>query len=142
MGESPRKLVRREIDWQVRVKRLVQITCDTKLSGMPFFDHNMLMLEHRVAEPKHHRRAYDELADRWLQVFAACADLQPQPSAATVHALLTAAWGGRHYRLLVQPEASDDAWVTEMEAVIIARLTDPFDRPRGSRALSTRAVGF
>jgi AcrR family transcriptional regulator len=113
------------IDWRERVKRLVRITCDTRLEGLPAFDHEMLMLEHRVAEPKHHRRVYDELAGRWLQAFAACKDLQPGPSPATLHALLTAAWGGRRYRLLVQPEAAGDDWVSEMEAMVMARLSSP-----------------
>ncbi|HEX5738829.1 MAG TPA: TetR/AcrR family transcriptional regulator, partial [Hydrogenophaga sp.] len=94
-----------DIVWQERVKRLMRITCDTRLDGLPTFDHEMLMLEHRIAEPKHHRRVYDELASRWEQAFARCKDLQPPLSSATVHALLTAAWGGRRYQLLVQPEA-------------------------------------
>jgi AcrR family transcriptional regulator len=114
-----------DIDWRERVKRLVRITCDTRLEGLPAFDHEMLMLEHRVAEPKHHRRVYDELAGRWRQAFAACKDLQPAPSPATLHALLTAAWGGRRYRLLVQPEAAGDDWVSEMEAMVMARLSSP-----------------
>jgi AcrR family transcriptional regulator len=118
-----------DIDWRERVQRLVRLTCDTQLEGLPAFDHEMLMLEHRVAEPKHHRRVYDELAERWLRAFAACKDLQPAPSPATVHALLTAAWGGRRYRLLVQPESgkshsnSDNSnWVREMQAMVMARL--------------------
>jgi len=66
---------------------------------------------------------YDELLARWTQAFAACRDLQPPPSPATVQALLTAAWGGRRYRLLVQPDdATGDAWVAEMEAMVMARL--------------------
>ncbi|RQO43990.1 TetR/AcrR family transcriptional regulator [Variovorax sp. KBW07] len=117
-----------DIDWRERVRRLVRLTCDTRLEGLPAFDHEMLMLEHRVAEPKHHRRVYDELAERWLRAFAACTDLRPAPSPATLHALLTAAWGGRRYRLLVQPEGDKDdgsnssSWVREMEAMVMARL--------------------
>lgn len=112
-----------DIDGHERVKRLVRITCDTQLEGLPAFDHEMLMLEHRVAEPKHHRRVYDELAERWLQAFAACKDLQPQPAPATVHALLTAAWGGRRYRLLVQADAGNGDWVSEVQAMVMARLS-------------------
>ncbi|MBN8757525.1 MULTISPECIES: TetR/AcrR family transcriptional regulator [Variovorax] len=113
------------IGWRERVPRLVRVTCDTQLEGLPAFDHEMLMLEHRVAEPKHHRRVYDELAARWLRAFEACADLQPQPAPATIHALLTACWGARRYRLLVQPGAASDngAWLAEMEAMVMARLT-------------------
>ena len=80
------------------------------------------MLEHRVAEPKHHRRVYEELAGRWEQAFASCKDLQPPLASATVHALLTAAWGGRRYRLLVQSENARDEWAGEMEAMVIARI--------------------
>ncbi|MBT9464498.1 MAG: TetR/AcrR family transcriptional regulator [Hydrogenophaga sp.] len=112
-----------DIAWQERVKRLVRITCDTRLDGLPAVDHEMLMLEHRVAEPKHHRRVYDELADRWEQAFVACRDLQPPLSSATIHALLTAAWGGRRYRLLVQSDSGSGEWVVEMEAMVIARVS-------------------
>ncbi len=76
-----------------RIARLVRITCDSRLDGLPAFDHGMLLLEHRVAEPEHHLRVYDELATRWLQAFAAC-ELPDPPTDATVHALSTAAWGG------------------------------------------------
>jgi AcrR family transcriptional regulator len=112
------------IVWQERVRRLVRITCDARLGGLPAIDHEMLMLEHRVAEPKHHHRVYNELANRWEQAFARCEDLQPPLSSDTVHALLTAAWGGRRYRLLVQPEAgSGGDWVSEMEAMVMARVS-------------------
>jgi AcrR family transcriptional regulator len=111
------------IVWQERVKRLVRITCETGIDGLPAFDHEMMMLVHLVAEPKHHRRVYDEFASRWEQAFAACKDLQPPVSTDTVHALLTAAWGGRRYRLLAQPEAGSSTWVHEMETMVIARIS-------------------
>ncbi len=118
------------LPWRERVGRLVRLTCDPARSGLPAFDHEMLMLEHRVAEPKHHRRVYDELLSKWQQAFAACTDLAGQPQPATVAALLTAAWGGQRYRLLVQADAND-AWVDEMEAMLLARLrsTTPARRP-------------
>ena len=120
--------------WRERVRRLVRITCDPQLEGLPAFDHGMLMLEHRIAEPKHHQRVYDELAARWLQAFAACPDLDEQPAPATVHALLTAAWGGRRYRLLVEPEPSNGGWVEEMEALVAARLCAKLQGPGARRA--------
>lgn len=112
-----------DLVWQERLKRLIRITCDTQLDGLPAIDHEMLMLEHRVAEPKHHRRVYDELASRWEQAFATCKDLQPPVSSDTIQTLLTVAWGGRRYRLLVQPEEGSGKWVNEMEALVIARVS-------------------
>lgn len=80
------------------------------------------------------RGVYDELAARWLQAFAACPDLDEQPAPATVHALLTASWGGRRYRLLVEPEPSNGGWVEEMEALVAARLCAKLQGPGARRA--------
>jgi hypothetical protein len=61
-----------DLPWAERVRRLVHNTCDPAQADLPVFDHEMLMLEHRVAEPKNHRRVFDELVAKWLQAFAAC----------------------------------------------------------------------
>ena len=116
-----------DLPWRERLARLVRITCDSEAEGLPVFDHGMLMLEHRVAEPKHHRRVFEELASRWLAAFAACKDLAAQPDPATVRALLTAAWGGRRYRLLLAPADAD--WVPEMERLVLAALNPPDSPP-------------
>ncbi|MDM0041669.1 TetR/AcrR family transcriptional regulator [Variovorax sp. J22G21] len=108
-----------ELDAAERIGRLVRITCNARLDGLPVFDHEMLMLEHRIAEPKHHRRVYDELATAWARTFAACPDLLPPPSPAAVQAMLLACWGARRYHLLVQPDGADD-WVSEIEAMVLA----------------------
>lgn len=105
-----------------RIGRLVRLTCGSRLEGLPALDHGMLLLEPRVAEPKHHQRVYDELAQRWQQAFAACIDLPLEIPPATVHALLTAAWGGRRYRLLLDAETpGDGAWIAEMESLVLHR---------------------
>lgn len=115
------------LPWRERIARLVRITCDSQVQGLPTFDRGMLMLEHRVAEPKHHRRVYDELASRWEAAFAACADLPaPPPSPGAVRAMLTAAWGARRYRLLLEdgpPELTGDEWLGEIEAMVLARVS-------------------
>lgn len=110
------------LDAAARIGRLVRITCDPQPEGLPAFDHEMLLLEHRIAEPKHHRRVYDELAAAWARTFAACPELQPPPPPAVVKALLLACWGARRYVLLVQPDGADN-WVGEMEAMVLARLS-------------------
>ncbi|MGO4390829.1 TetR/AcrR family transcriptional regulator [Variovorax sp. M-6] len=112
-----------ELPARERLGRLVRITCDSGLEGLPAFDRGMLLLVHRVAEPKHHQRVYDELAIRWHQAFAACTDLPRPARPATIQALLTAAWGGRRYRLLLRPDPADDAgWVAEMESLVLHRV--------------------
>lgn len=113
-----------DLPWRERLARLVRITCDSEAQGLPTFDRGMLMLEHRVAEPKHHRRVYDELASRWESAFAACVDLKSPPSPSAVRAMFTAAWGARRYRLLLEgpPELTGDAWLKEIEAMVLARV--------------------
>ena len=124
-GSTAEVIAPAALPWRERVARLVRITCDAQAEGLPPLDREMLMLEHRIAEPKHHQRVYEELAEHWLRAFAACTDLPSPPSPATVHALLAAAWGARRYRLLLPAEASDAGWIAEMEAIVIARIDSP-----------------
>ncbi|MBO9513157.1 MAG: TetR/AcrR family transcriptional regulator [Variovorax sp.] len=114
-----------DLPWRERLAKLVRITCDGDAHGLPTFDHGMLVIEHLVAEPKHHRRVYDELASRWVKAFAACKDLEMQPSPGAISAMFTAAWGARRYRLLLlaEPPAFDGGeWVREIEAMVLARV--------------------
>jgi hypothetical protein len=53
-------------------------------------DREMLMLEARVAEAKHHQRVYQELSARWREVFAACCDAPQALPPQTVDARGTA----------------------------------------------------
>lgn len=105
-----------DLTWRERVHRLVRLACGVERTGLPWFHPEMLELEPQVAEPKHQRRAYDELAAMWQRVFDACTDLPHRPSAATIEALHLAVWGGRRYALLVQlDEVRIRQWAEEME---------------------------
>jgi len=109
--------------WQERVRRLVQLTCGFAVPGLPRFDHDMLALEYQIAEPKHHRRVYEELVSAWQATLAACTDLPRPVEPELVRSLVLAAWGGRRYLLLVQPrdiETTD--WVAQMEHFCITAL--------------------
>ena len=76
----------------------------------------MLRLEGQIAEPKHHRRVYDELSAKWIKVIDACKDLPRHPDADTVKTLYLSAWGGKRYLLLVAPhDLAAAAWVAEIE---------------------------
>ncbi|MES2105410.1 MAG: TetR/AcrR family transcriptional regulator [Pseudomonadota bacterium] len=103
------------LDWRQRVQRLVALTCGAQQAGLAYFDHDMLMLENQIAEAKHHSRVHQELLQKWQAAFAACTDMPRHPADSTVQALLLAAWGGRRYVLLVQPEGMGlQQWSAEM----------------------------
>lgn len=112
-----------ELAWPARIKRLVVLTCDPSEAGQPLFSHEMLALEHQIAEPKHHRRVFQELSQKWREAFAACRDLPTQPSETTIDAWVIMAWGGRRYCVTAQATAEQTAaWLSEMEMMILSRL--------------------
>jgi len=111
------------LPWRERVRRLVQLSCGVEAPGLPHFDHDMLMLESQIAEPKHHRRVYKELVGAWQAALAACTDLPQQPDPARVRSLVLAAWGGRRYLLLLQQgDITSADWVAQMESICLAAL--------------------
>ena len=118
------------LNWQERVHRLVKLTCAIEGAGLPHFDAEMLMLEAQIAEPKHHRRVYEEMSALWVKAIAACTDLPRQPDVATVKSLFLSAFGGRRYLLLVGPQDLDPAlWAGEMERICCAALLAPGTPP-------------
>ncbi|EJM87067.1 transcriptional regulator [Pseudomonas sp. GM74] len=114
-----------DLDWLARIKRLVHLTCDPDDPRQPLFNHAVSLIEHQIAEPKHHRRVYEELSQKWREAFAACGDLPMQPSAPTIDAWVIMAWGGRRYCITAQPAAEQTAvWLSEMEALVCSRLAN------------------
>jgi AcrR family transcriptional regulator len=111
------------LDWPTRIRRLIYITCNPFYTRQPLFNHAVSLIEHQIAEPKHHRRVFDELSQKWREAFAACSDLPVQPSPATIDAWVIMAWGGRRYCVTAQPAAAQTvAWLSEMETLICSRL--------------------
>jgi len=103
----------------ITLERTVGLVCDPRGNGLPPLDARMLDMEHEIAEPKHHRRAYDELLAAWRSALASTGcDADP----ALVEALFVAAWGGRRCILRVQPPLEAEVWVTTMERVCAAAL--------------------
>jgi AcrR family transcriptional regulator len=116
----------KELNWPVRVKRLIRLTCDPNDTFQPLFNDDVLAIEHRIAEPKHHRRLFQELSQKWREAFVSCEDLPTQPSASAIDAWVIMAWGGRRYCITAQPAAEQTAaWLSEMEAMICSRLASP-----------------
>lgn len=111
------------LSWRERVRCLVRLTCGVDAPELPWFAPEMLLLESRIAEPKHHRRVFDELSAAWVQALQACSDLPALPDAAVVESCFLSVWGGRRYLLLV--DAGDDVarrWAREMERLYCLRL--------------------
>ncbi|MET0964293.1 MAG: TetR/AcrR family transcriptional regulator [Noviherbaspirillum sp.] len=107
--------------WGERIHHLVQLCCGMPSTRLPGINRDMLMLEPRIAEPKHHRRVYEELLAKWMQAFAACTDLPRQPDPELLKALFVSAWGGRRYLLVVEPEGFSSAgWIQQMECLVCA----------------------
>ncbi|RJG07035.1 TetR/AcrR family transcriptional regulator [Noviherbaspirillum cavernae] len=112
-----------QLTWEERIQRLVRLTCGMDVEELPYFDSAMLMLEYQIAEPKHHRRACDELSARWIATFDACTDLPHRPDADTIKALFVSVLGGRRYLLLVGPDDAEIGnWVGEMQRLCCTAL--------------------
>ncbi|WP_248743480.1 MULTISPECIES: TetR/AcrR family transcriptional regulator [unclassified Pseudomonas] len=119
------QVVRSQLDWQTRIQRLIRLTCEPNEAHQPLFDYELLTIEHRIAEPKHHRRVFEELSQKWQMAFAACDDLTRRPDAKTIEAWLIMAWGGRRYCVTAQLTAAQTAdWLSEIEATISGRLRE------------------
>jgi AcrR family transcriptional regulator len=114
------------LSWQERLHRLVQLACGVSAEQPSWFDPEMLALEPQVAEPKHQRRAHEELAAMWERVFDACTDLPHRPTPAAVQALHLAVWGGRRYAMLVRLDAIHmRQWAAEMERLCRLAVLNP-----------------
>lgn len=117
---------RHDADWRTRVRRLVAITCgaDDDAAGI-VFDAGIVGLEPRIAEPKHHRRVFQEFCAAWQQALGACADLPRAPEVEVVQALVLAVWGARRYRLLLGDAAlAQSEWVAQAQALCLAMLSN------------------
>lgn len=112
-----------KLPWQMRIHRLIQLTCGADRSALPWFHPDMLDLEPSIAEMKHQQRAYEELKLMWLRVLHACTDLPERPADASIESLHLAVWGGRRYALLLQmDEQHMRAWAEDMERLCLALL--------------------
>jgi AcrR family transcriptional regulator len=112
-----------DLDWRTRIKRLIRLTCEPDEVRQPLFNHEVFVIEHQLAEPKHHRRLFQELSQKWREAFAACGDLPTQPTDVCIDAWVIMAWGGRRYCVTAQPTAEQTAaWLSEIEMMICSRL--------------------
>ncbi len=114
------------LDWPTRVERLVHLSGHPAGADQPLFDYPLLMLEHQIAEPKHHQRVFQELSQKWREAFDACTDLAPRPSQESIDAWLVLVWGGRRYCITAQLSPTQiDAWLKETQGLIRQRLENP-----------------
>ncbi|MFD0386973.1 hypothetical protein ACFQ4K_02700 [Tistrella bauzanensis] len=76
------------------------------------------MIEHAIAEDKHHRRVYEELSGAWVRIIQTWPDLPPGVDARRIRALFVTVLGTRRYVLLVEPTGPEIGdWVAGLEAI-------------------------
>ena len=118
----------KDVDWRMRLKKLVRLTCGVDDCVLPYFDGAMLLRENEFAEPKHHVRAFEELAGAWRRAFAACSDLSHTLSIERIHSLFIAVWGGRRY-LLMLGQGGMEEWASQMEVLCCAAIVEMDGEP-------------
>ena len=100
--------------WDERVYRLVRMTASLEVPSQPYFDAAMLQLESVIAEPKHHRRVFEELSEKWIRAVEACTDLPATPDPGAVKNLFASVWGGKRYLLLLEADAGAvENWIDD-----------------------------
>lgn len=100
--------------WNERVNRLVRLTGSLGIPSQSYFDAAMLQLESVIAEPKHHRRVFEELSEKWIRAINACTDLPAKPDPGAVKNLFASVWGGKRYLLLLEADdAAVGRWIGE-----------------------------
>ena len=108
-----------ELTWRQRLSGLIHLSCGQP--NNPMFSLDTWRLEHVIAEPKHQKRAFEELSQSWLSVLKACPDLPCPATLELAQALFMMAWGARRYSVLAQlPEPAQQAWIARMEQAFVA----------------------
>ncbi|NEX64663.1 TetR/AcrR family transcriptional regulator [Noviherbaspirillum sp. 17J57-3] len=109
--------------WDERMRRLVRLTGEIKPQDLPYFDVAMLRLESVIAEPKHHRRVFEELCAKWIKAMTACPDFPGRLDPDTVKILFASVWGARRYLLLLDmDEGFQRRWIEETTQSCLSRL--------------------
>lgn len=106
-----------------RMDRLIRLTGALDAPDLPYFDVAMLELESLIAEPKHHRRVFEELCAKWIKAIAACSELPGKPDPDIVKILFASVWGAKRYLLLLGLEESfQRRWIEETTRSCLAQL--------------------
>jgi AcrR family transcriptional regulator len=113
------------VSWHERMQRLVRLTCSLQSPDLPYFDAGMLQLESVFAEPKHHRRVFEELSEKWIHAVDACTDHPGKPEPDAVRAMFTSVWGAKRYLLLLDMDPSFvESWTEEMVRMCSLRFAE------------------
>lgn len=106
-----------------RLERLVHCTLSRPDLSDPWYDREMLLLEHRIATLADHRRSFGELCALWGEALARICPVAPD--AAAVAGFLLPLWGGRRYAWLLDLEdGADAAWIAAAGHACARRFLD------------------
>ena len=122
-----------DLPWTTRIHHLTRLSCGVDAAELPWFHPDMLALEAQMAEPRHYRRANEELAAAWSRVLAACTDLPRPLSPELLQALHLSVWGGRRYVLQLQFDAAQlRQWADGVEQMCCATIRQAAGMPPAS----------
>lgn len=106
-----------------RVRQLMRLIAAVDAPDLPYFDVTMIRLENVIAEPKHHRRVFDELCAKWIEAIAACTDLPARPDPEIVKIMFITVWGTKRYLFLLEAdEGLKRRWMEETTRSCLAQL--------------------
>lgn len=123
LARIEREVVEPSLTWQQRVCELLRLSGGVEPGMHSLFSVEVAKLESEIAEPKHYRRAYEEMLATWQRVFAACDDLPKPLSAERVEALFLLVWGGRRYAALGQlDETALGVWLSHTQSLLLSAI--------------------
>lgn len=112
-----------DLAWNERLRLLVQLTGALDMPDLPYFDAAMLQLESIIAEPKHHRRVFEEFSAKWVKAIDSCSDLPSKPDPDIVIILFASVWGAKRYLLLLEMDQNFvRRWIDETTEGICTRI--------------------
>ncbi|ASM74860.1 MULTISPECIES: TetR/AcrR family transcriptional regulator [Roseobacteraceae] len=113
--------------WLERLYHVIRVTAGQHPNS-PYLDHEMLLREGLISEERHHRHAFERLAQIWVDIVSSWPDLPVRPAPETIRLMFLMVWGVRRYKLIAQVKDSElGNWLDDIHTMCRALLHA--DRP-------------
>lgn len=108
--------------WQERLHQIIRVAAGQDPES-PYLDHEMLLREGLISEDRHHRRAFEKLAQTWVDTVSSWPDLPGRPNPEKIRLMFLMIWGARRYKLVAQVEDYElGDWLTGIHTMCLALL--------------------